>query len=286
MSDFDSKRGDAPRGLTRAMGRCIRDFELIEDGDRVMVCVSGGKDSYTLLHLLERARKRAPVRFELVAVHLDQGQPGYDGRPLEAFLDASGVPFRVVREDTYTIVTERVPEGKTYCSLCSRLRRGILYNVADELGCTKIALGHHRDDAIETLLLNLFFAGSVGAMPAKLLTEDQRHVVIRPLLYAAERDIAAFAAAQRFPILPCNLCGSQENLWRKHVKELLDDLERRIPQVRESLGASLTHVRPTHLMDPELLRLLALPSAPRGGGSLFEAGLAPPARGKRLPLAT
>ncbi len=294
VSDFHSEPGDAradaranPAALARAMGRCIRDFALIEDGDRVMVCVSGGKDSYTLLHLLERARRRAPIRFELVAVHLDQGQPGYDGKPLEAFLEASGVPFEIVREDTYTIVKDRVPEGKTYCSLCSRLRRGILYNVADELGCTKIALGHHRDDAIETLLLNLFFAGSLGAMPAKLVTEDQRHVVIRPLLYAAERDIAAFAAAQRFPILPCNLCGSQENLWRKHVKHLLDDLEQRIPQVRDSLAASLTNVRPTHLMDTDLLRQLGLPSAPVAGGSPFEAGVEMPALlGKRLPLVT
>jgi tRNA 2-thiocytidine biosynthesis protein TtcA len=270
------------RELARDMGRCIRDFQLIEEGDRVMVCLSGGKDSYTLLHLLERARRKAPIRFELVAVHLDQGQPGYDGRPLEAYLEGSGVPYRIVREDTYAIVKERVPEGKTYCSLCSRLRRGILYHVADELGCTKIALGHHRDDAIETLLLNLFFAGSTGAMPAKLVTEDEAHVVIRPLLYAAERDIAAFAAEQGFPILPCNLCGSQENLWRKQIKQLLDDLEQRIPKVRDSLLASLMHVRPTHLMDAKLLEALGTPIA-RAAGS--EAGLGPLA-GKRLPLVT
>jgi tRNA 2-thiocytidine biosynthesis protein TtcA len=282
------------------MGRCIRDFDLIGEGDRIMVCMSGGKDSYTLLHLLERARRRAPVNFELLAVHLDQGQPGYDGRPLERFLEASGVPFRIVREDTYSIVKERVPEGKTYCSLCSRLRRGILYHLADDLGCTKIALGHHRDDAIETLLLNLFFAGSMGAMPAKLVTEDAAHVVIRPLLYAAERDIAAFAAVQEFPILPCNLCGSQENLWRKQIKQLLDDLEQRIPKLRDSLLASLMHVRPTHLLDRALLEALGTPLAQASvNASLFESGvLAPPSStssgetgaaplaGKRLPLVT
>ncbi len=299
VSERTSPATSGETALARAMGRCIRDFDLVADGDRVMVCVSGGKDSYTLLHLLERARRRAPIRFELVAVHLDQGQPGYDGKPLEAFLEASGVPFRIVREDTYSIVKDRVPEGKTYCSLCSRLRRGILYNVADDLGCTKIALGHHRDDAIETLLLNLFFAGSMGAMPAKLVTEDARHVVIRPLLYAAERDIAAFAAAQGFPILPCNLCGSQENLWRKHVKQLLDDLEQRIPNVRDSLGASLQHVRPTHLMDAALLQQLGLPSAPAGESPLFPTSNVAPAHrstdagpalaplaGRRLPLVT
>ncbi|MEM1416002.1 MAG: tRNA 2-thiocytidine(32) synthetase TtcA [Myxococcota bacterium] len=238
--------------LARDLGRCIRDFELIEEGDRVMVCVSGGKDSYTLLDLLARAQRRSPVRFELVAVHLDQGHPGYEGTPLVRWLEGEGHAFRILREDTYTIVKERVPEGKTYCSLCSRLRRGVLYNAAAELGCTKIALGHHRDDALETLLLNLFFAGSLGAMPPKLVSNDERNVVIRPLLYAAEADIAAYARLRAFPILPCDLCGSQSDLWRQQVKGMLGELEERIPRVRESMLAALGHVRPRHLLDVAL----------------------------------
>ena len=230
------------------MGRCIADFELIEPGDRVMVAISGGKDSYTLLHLLERARQRAPVPFELIAVHLDQGQPGYDGAALEAWLREHGYQHQIVRKDTYRLVTERIPEGQTYCSMCSRLRRGILYNVAESLGCTKIALGHHRDDAIETLMLNMLFNGSLSAMPAKLLSNDGRNTVIRPLLYSSERDIAAYSLDLDFPIIPCNLCGSQQNLWRQQVKELLDDLERRAPQVRQSMLAALKNVRTTHLL--------------------------------------
>lgn len=245
------------RELGRELARCITDFGLIEDGDRVMVCVSGGKDSYTLLHLLERARRRAPIRFELLAVHLDQGHPGYDGTPLEKWLEAEGYPHRILREDTYAIVKERIPEGKTYCSLCSRLRRGVLYNAAEALGCTKIALGHHRDDAIETLLLNLFFGGSLGAMPPLLRSKDGRNTVIRPLLYCAERDVAAFAEAMAFPILPCDLCGSQEQLWRKQVKELLDGLEARIPRVRESMLAALGNVKASHLLDESLWKALA-----------------------------
>ena len=234
--------------LAREMGRCIADFELIEPGDRVMVAISGGKDSYTLLHLLERARQRAPVPFELIAVHLDQGQPGYDGAALEAWLREHGYQHQIVRKDTYRLVTERIPEGQTYCSMCSRLRRGILYNVAESLGCTKIALGHHRDDAIETLMLNMLFNGSLSAMPAKLLSNDGRNTVIRPLLYSSERDIAAYSLDLDFPIIPCNLCGSQQNLWRQQVKELLDDLERRAPQVRQSMLAALKNVRTTHLL--------------------------------------
>jgi len=230
------------------MGRCIADFELIEDGDRVMVAISGGKDSYTLLHLLERARKRAPVPFEIIAVHLDQGQPGYDGTALRAWLCERGYEHQIVREDTYQTVTKHIPEGQTYCSMCSRLRRGILYNVAESLACTKIALGHHRDDAIETLMLNMMFNGSLSAMPAKLLSADGRNTVIRPLLYSSERDIAAYSQDLDFPIIPCNLCGSQENLWRQQVKELLDDLEKRAPQVRQSMLAALKNVHTTHLL--------------------------------------
>lgn len=230
------------------MGRCIADFQLIEAGDRVMVAVSGGKDSYALLHLLERSRRRAPVAFEIIAVHLDQGHPGYDGRPLERWLREHGYQHRIVHEDTYQLVTERIPEGKTYCSMCSRLRRGILYSLAEELGCTKIALGHHRDDAIETLMLNLMFNGSLSAMPAKLSSDDERNTVIRPLLYCAERDIAAYAEEMSFPILPCNLCGSQETLWRQQVKQMLDELERRAPKVRQSMLAALKNVHTSHLL--------------------------------------
>lgn len=234
--------------LAHEMGRCIADFELIAPGDRVMVAISGGKDSYTLLHLLERARKRAPVPFDLVAVHLDQGQPGYDGTELERWLRAQGYDYRILREDTYQLVTKHIPEGQTYCSMCSRLRRGILYNVAERLGCTKIALGHHRDDAIETLMLNLMFNGSLSAMPAKLVSDDGRNTVIRPLLYCSESDIASYAGQMGFPLIPCNLCGSQENLWRQQVKELLDDIEKRAPQVRQSMLAALKNVHTSHLL--------------------------------------
>lgn len=232
------------------MGRCIADFQLIEEGDRIMVAVSGGKDSYVLLHLLERSRQRAPVPFEIIAVHLDQGHPGYDGAPLEAWLRENRHGYRIIHKDTSQVVTERIPEGKTYCSLCSRLRRGILYNAAQELGCTKIALGHHRDDAIETLMLNLMFNGSLSAMPAKLVSGDGRNTVIRPLLYCAESDIAAYAEHMKFPILPCNLCGSQEKLWRQQVKQMLDDLEQRAPQVRQSMLAALKNVHTSHLLGP------------------------------------
>ena len=256
------------RDLGRQLGRAIADFDLIAPNDRIMVCLSGGKDSYTLMHLLERARSRAPIPFELVAVHLDQGHPGYDGSPLEGWLKARGATYRIVREDTYTIVKEKLdPEGtgeKTYCSLCSRLRRGVLYNLAVELGCTKIALGHHRDDALETLLLNLLFTGSLKSMPPKLVSDDGRNVVIRPLLYCAESDIARFATLSEYPILPCDLCGSQEHLMRKQVKHLLGDLEQLAPRVRESMLAALGNVRPSHLLDRELWQKLGLEVAKEG----------------------
>ncbi len=247
---YPSRVGQATleKRLAHEMGRCIADYELIEPGDRIMVAISGGKDSYTLLHLLERARQRAPVRFEIIAVHLDQGQPGYDGAALEAWLEEQGYAHRIVRRDTYRLVTKRIPEGQTYCSMCSRLRRGILYNVAEDMGCTKIALGHHRDDAIETLMLNMMFNGTLSAMPAKLRSDDGRNTVIRPLLYSSERDIAAYAEQLDFPIIPCNLCGSQENLWRQQVKEMLDDLETRAPKVRQSMLAALKNVHTSHLL--------------------------------------
>ena len=242
------RQASLEKRLAHEMGRCIADFDLIEPGDRLMVAISGGKDSYTLLHLLERARQRAPVPFEIIAVHLDQGQPGYDGAPLRDWLGDKRYTHHILRQDTYQLVTERIPEGKTYCSMCSRLRRGILYNAAERLGCTKIALGHHRDDAIETLMLNMMFNGSLSAMPAKLRSGDGRNTVIRPLLYSSERDIAAYAADLDFPIIPCNLCGSQENLWREEVKQLLDDIERRVPKVRQSMLAALKNVHATHLL--------------------------------------
>jgi tRNA 2-thiocytidine biosynthesis protein TtcA len=264
--------------LARELGRCIADFNLVEAGDRIMVCMSGGKDSYTLLHLLERARKKAPISFSLVAVHLDQGHPGYDGSPLEAWLKGRGVEYRILREDTYSIVKEHVPAGKTYCSLCSRLRRGVLYNAAQELGCSKIALGHHRDDAIETLLLNLMFTGSIKSMPPKLVSDDGRNVVIRPLLYAAEPKIAELARLLEFPILPCDLCGSQENLMRKQVKNLLATLEQTAPQVKDSMLAALTNVRASHLLDVGLWQKLGLEVAQDAGADPLGGGLDEPPR--------
>ncbi|MCG8555784.1 MAG: tRNA 2-thiocytidine(32) synthetase TtcA [Proteobacteria bacterium] len=245
------------RELTRRMGACIGEFGLIADGDRIMVCMSGGKDSYTLLELLERCQKRAPLRFELLAVHLDQGQPGYDGAPLRRWLEQRGTPHRILHEDTYSVVRAKLDARATYCSLCSRLRRGVLYNAAEALGCSKIALGHHRDDALETLMLNLMFTGSLGAMPAKLRSDDGRNTVIRPLLYAAEATIERYARARRFPILPCNLCGSQQQLKRRQVKRWLSQLEQIAPQVRQSMLAALGNVRASHLLDRDLLAELA-----------------------------
>src|SRR5687767_11775323 len=235
------------RRLTKAMGRALRDFDMIADGDRVMVCVSGGKDSYTMLHLLRELQRRVPIRFELKVVNVDQGHPGYPADRLHRFMREQAYDFTMIEEDTYAIVTEKIPEGKTYCSLCSRLRRGILYRVARELGCTKIALGHHRDDILQTLLLNLFFAGQLAAMPPRLVSEEG-HVVIRPLAYCAEEDVAAFAKEKEFPILPCDLCGSQDNLQRKIVGRMLDDLEREHPGMKNVMLAAVQNVRPSHLL--------------------------------------
>lgn len=246
------------RELARDVGRCIGDFDLIAEGDRVMVCMSGGKDSYAMLQLLERQRRRAPIRFELIAVHLDQGHPGYDGTPLTGWLEREGYEHRVLREDTYRIVTDKLPPGSTYCSLCSRLRRGILYNAAQELGANKIALGHHREDALETLMLNLVYAGQLQSMPPKLVSDDGRNVVIRPLIYCAEPTIAAYAALAEFPILPCDLCGSQDGLKRQEMKSLLASLEGTAPRAKESMLAALTNVRPSHLLDRDLWRSLDL----------------------------
>ena len=262
--------------LSRAMGRAIGDFAMIADGDRVMVAVSGGKDSYTMLHLLRALQRRAPVRFELKVVNVDQGHPGYPAQVLRDYMAREGHDFTMIEEDTYSIVTEKIPAGKTYCSLCSRLRRGILYRVATELGCTKIALGHHRDDVLQTLLLNLFFAGQLAAMPPKLVAQEG-HVVIRPLVYCAEEDIAEMAKLAAFPILPCDLCGSQDNLQRKLVGAMLNELEAKNPGTKQSMLAALMNVRPSHLLDRDLWKRLGLDAArdlPNGEALVGAARLA------------
>jgi len=261
------ERTKLERKLLRATARAVRDFDLIQEGDRILVAVSGGKDSYTLLHLLLRLRERAPIEFDLVAVNLDQGQPGFPAEVIERHFRAIGVSYRMLKKDTYTIVRRLVPDGKTTCPVCSRLRRGILYNAAVEMGCTKIALGHHREDLIETLLMSALYAGALKSMPPKLRSDDGRNVVIRPMCYAAEEDIAAFAAAMQFPVVPCDLCGSQPNLRRRRVKELLAELSREHRAVKGNLLNALGKVVPTHLLDRQLLARL-------GDGGGHDAGFA------------
>jgi tRNA 2-thiocytidine biosynthesis protein TtcA len=247
--------------LDKRLYREVKDscerYELLAPGDRIMVAMSGGKDSYTLFHLLTQLVPRLPFAVELIAVHLDQVQPNYDGSGLRAFLEKSGWPFEILREDTYSVVTSRLPDTATYCSLCSRLRRGILYTAAERLGCTKIALGHHRDDSLETFLLNLFYSGKLQAMPARYRTDDGRFEVIRPLIECAEADIAEFAAELAFPIIPCNLCGAQEGLKRDAMTALLAQLERDNPHVRSIMLNALRNVRPTHLLDRDVARAWA-----------------------------
>ncbi|MFD0707691.1 tRNA 2-thiocytidine(32) synthetase TtcA [Photorhabdus akhurstii] len=235
--------------LRRDVGQAIADFNMIEEGDRIMVCLSGGKDSYTLLSILQNLQKSAPVNFSLVAVNLDQKQPGFPEHILPAYLDELGVEYKIVEENTYGIVKEKIPEGKTTCSLCSRLRRGILYRTATELGATKIALGHHRDDILQTLFLNMFYGGKLKGMPPKLMSDDGKHVVIRPLAYCREKDIERYATAKAFPIIPCNLCGSQPNLQRQVIKDMLREWDKRYPGRIETMFRAVQNVVPSHLSD-------------------------------------
>lgn len=244
-SNFNRLRGR----LEHQVGKAIGDFNMIEDGDSVLVCLSGGKDSYTLLDILLALRKRAPIDFRIVAMNLDQKQPGFPAEVLPNYLKRLGIEYHIETQDTYSTVKEKIPEGKTTCSLCSRLRRGIIYRVARELGTNKIALGHHRDDMIETLFLNMFFGGKLKTMPPKLITDTGDHIVIRPLAYCSEKDIARFARSMDFPIIPCNLCGSQENLQRQNIKEMLGDWERQYPGRSQTIFTAMQNIVPSHLLD-------------------------------------
>lgn len=246
------------RKLLRKVGQAIRRYALVKDGDRILVALSGGKDSYCMLSLLDRLKERAPVSFELVPWHLDQGQPGYDGAPLADWMAARGGEFHIAHHDTYSIVMDKIPEGDTYCSLCSRLRRGILYNAAVALGCNKIALGHHGDDAIETLVLNMLFTGRLKAMPPWLRSDDERNTIIRPMITCFESQLAEYAEQEAFPILPCGLCNNQENLKRQAIKQLIGSLVESYPKARESMLASLSRVSSGHLLDEELWKALGI----------------------------
>ncbi|MEO8796747.1 MAG: tRNA 2-thiocytidine(32) synthetase TtcA [Polyangiaceae bacterium] len=249
------------RKLTRAMGGTIADFKMIEEGDRILVAVSGGKDSYCMLHLLRELQRRAPISFELKVVNVDQGHPGYPAQTLRDWMAKEAYDFTMIEEDTYSVVTAKIPEGKTYCSLCSRLRRGILYRVADDMGCNKIALGHHRDDILQTFFLNLLFAGKLASMPPKLVSDDGNHIVIRPLAQCAEEDVAKYAEHMQFPILPCDLCGSQDNLQRKIVGKMINGWETERPGQKAVLLAALANVVPSHLLDVSLWKRLGLDAA-------------------------
>lgn len=273
--------------LCREVGRAIVDFNMIEAGDRVMVCLSGGKDSYTMLDILLKMQQRAPVSFELIAVNLDQKQPGFPADVLPAYLSQLGVKFHIETQDTFSIVKQVIPEGKTMCSLCSRLRRGILYRVARELGCNKIALGHHRDDMLQTLFLNMFFGGKLKGMPPKLVSDNGEFVVIRPLAYVVEKDIIRWAQVQQYPIIPCTLCGSQENLQRKQVGDMLRDWDKRFPGRLENMLTALQNVVPSHLMDRQLYPFESIKAtgiADDAGDKAFdEEPIAPPPRASGAP---
>ena len=263
------EQGKLAKRLRRQVGQAIADFGMIEEGDKVMVCLSGGKDSYTMLDILLQLQKKAPVRVDLVAVNLDQKQPDFPEHVLPEYLERVGVPFHIIEQDTYSVVSRVIPEGKTMCSLCSRLRRGALYSYAEENGFTKIALGHHRDDLVATFFLNMFFHAKLSGMPPKLLSDNGKHVVIRPLAYVREDDIAQYAEAKAFPIIPCNLCGSQENLQRKQVKKMMDAWERESPGRIETIARALGDIRPSQLSDPKLFDFLAL--GHRDGATLPDA---------------
>ncbi|MFW8589654.1 tRNA 2-thiocytidine(32) synthetase TtcA [Glaciecola sp. 2405UD65-10] len=244
--------------IRRETGKAIIDFNMIEDGDKIMVCLSGGKDSYTMLDVLMYFQRIAPIHFSIIAVNLDQKQPGFPEHVLPNYLDALNVEYKIVEEDTYSIVMDKIPEGKTTCSLCSRLRRGILYKTAKQLGATKIALGHHRDDILETMFLNMFYGGKLKGMPAKLVSDNGEHVVIRPLAYCTEADIQKYSNELAFPIIPCNLCGSQENLQRKNIKLMLQDWQKRFPGRIESMFRAMQNITPSHMLDKELFDFAGL----------------------------
>ena len=273
--------------LERQVGRAIADFNMIEDGDVVMVCCSGGKDSYSLLSILLALRERAPIDFRIVAMNLDQKQPGFPDHVLPAYFEKLGVEYRIVTEDIYSIVKSKIPEGKTTCSLCSRLRRGIIYRVAREIGATKIALGHHRDDMLETLFLNMFFGGRIKSMPPKLVSDDGKNVVIRPLAYCSENDVERFARAMAYPIIPCNLCGSQENAQRKQIKAMLREWEQQYPGRIDSLATSLQNVVPSHMQDNALFDFKGLHRGTQvaEGDIAFDAPETPPAS-RIVPIAS
>jgi tRNA 2-thiocytidine biosynthesis protein TtcA len=265
-TDFESAK--LAKRMRRLVGQAIADFSMIEAGDKVMVCLSGGKDSYAMLDVLMRLREKSPVAFELVAVNLDQRHPGFPEHVLPEYLDSVGVPYRIVVQDTYSVVKRVIPEGKTMCGLCSRLRRGALYKAAGEMGCNKIALGHHRDDILETFFLNLFHGGKLKTMPPKLISDDGKHVVIRPLAYVEESDLAAYAEARAFPIIPCDLCGSQEQLQRKQVKAMLREWEKQHPGRVESIFNALSSVTPSHLLDRVLHDFANLQVAPEASTTI------------------